>query len=129
MFYRIISTTLSIVLTCALLPVLAAAKQTSQEAKFKQKIVGWGTNKQVAVELNSGQKFKGRIANIQDDLFTVQIVQQGQISSREVRYQEIKKISDQDGSKAGKVIGYTTIGVLAGLGIFALGVLVIQASN
>ncbi len=83
-------------------------------AQYKAKVVSWGTNKQVNIQLFSGEKIGGRIAEIKDDLLIVQLAENGQIVSREVPYENIKKISDVVG--AGKVVGYTALGVLAGIG-------------
>ena len=83
-------------------------------AKNKSKVVSWGTNKQVNIQLFSGEKIGGRIAEIKDDLLVVQLAENGQIIKRDVPYENIKKITDVVG--AGKVAGYTALGVLAGIG-------------
>lgn len=83
-------------------------------AQYKAKVVSWGTNKQVNVQLFSGEKISGRIADIKDDLLIIQLAENGQIVKRDVPYENIKKITDVVGS--GKVAGYTALGVLAGIG-------------
>lgn len=83
-------------------------------AKNKTKVVSWGTNKQVNIQLFSGEKIGGRIAEIKDDLLIVQLAENGQIVKRDVPYENIKKITDVVG--AGKVAGYTALGILAGIG-------------
>ena len=83
-------------------------------AQYKAKVVSWGTNKQVNVQLFSGEKISGRIAEIKDDLLIIQLAENGQIVKRDVPYENIKKITDVVG--AGKVAGYTALGVLAGIG-------------
>lgn len=83
-------------------------------AQYKAKVVSWGTNKQVNVQLFSGEKISGRIADIKDDMLIIQLAENGQIISREVQYENIKKISDVVG--AGKIAGYTALGILAGVG-------------
>ena len=70
-------------------------------AQYKAKVVSWGTNKQVNVQLFSGEKISGRIADIKDDMLIIQLAENGQIISREVQYENIKKISDVVG--AGKI--------------------------
>ena len=120
-------------LLCALFvtPSLAQTnnKQLEKEAKLKQRIVAWGTNKNVAIKLKSGEKLEGRIAEIKDDLFAVQFVDKDKVTSREFRYSDVDKISSKDGGKAGRVVGYTALGVLAGVGVFFLVVLGIWARN
>lgn len=124
--------TLSLLL-CLLFVVSAYAqtnnKQLAKEAKLKQRIVAWGTNKNVAVKLKSGEKLDGRIAEIKDDLFAVQFVAKDRVTSRELRYSDVDKISGKDGGKAGKIAGYTALGVLAGVGVVFLVVLGIWARN
>ena len=104
-------------------------KQLEKETKLKQRIVEWGTNKNVAVKLKSGEKLDGRIAEIKDDLFAMQFVDKDKVTSREFRYSDVDKISGKDGGKAGKVVGYTALGVLAGVGVFFLVVLGVWARN
>jgi hypothetical protein len=107
--------TLSLLL-CVLFVVPSLAqtnnKQLAKETKLKQKIVEWGTNKNVAVKLKSGDKLEGRIAEIKDDLFVVQFVDIDQVTSRDLRYSDVDKISAKDGGKAGKIAGYTALGGL-----------------
>ena len=104
-------------------------KQLEKETKLKQRIVEWGTNKNVAVKLKSGEKLDGRIAEIKDDLFAMQFVDKDKVTSREIRYSDVDKISGKDGGKAGKVVGYAVLGGLAGVGVFFLVVLGVWARN
>jgi hypothetical protein len=83
-------------------------------AQTKAKVVSWGVNKQVNVQLFSGEKIGGRIADIKDDKLIIQLAENGQIISRDVPYENIKKISDVVG--AGKIAGFTALGILAGIG-------------
>ncbi len=83
-------------------------------AEYKTKVVSWGVNKQITLRLFSGEKIDGRIAEIKDDLLIIQLASNGKITSRDVPYEDIKKISDVVG--AGKIAGYTALGVLAGIG-------------
>ena len=121
------------VLLCVLFVIPGTAqtnhKQLEKEAKLKQKIVAWGTNKNVAVKLKSGEKLEGRIAEIKDDLFAVQFVDKDKVTSRAINYSDVNKISGKDGGKAGKIAGYTALGVLAGVGVAFLIVLGIWANN
>lgn len=104
-------------------------KQLEKETKLKQKVVEWGTNKNVSVKLKSGEKLEGRIADIKDDIFAVQFLDKDKVASRELRYSDVDKISARDGGKAGKVAGYTALGVLAGVGVFMLVMVGIWANN
>jgi hypothetical protein len=120
-------------LLCLLLVIPGTAqtsdKQLVKETKLKQQLIEWGTNKIVAVKLKSGEKLEGRIAEIKDDVFAVQFVEKDKITAREIRYNEVNKLSAKDGGKAGKVVGYTALGVLAGVGVMFLVVLGIWARN
>jgi hypothetical protein len=124
--------TLSLLL-CMLFAVPSFAqtnnKQLEKEAKLKQKVVEWGTNKNVSVKLKSGEKVEGRIADIKDDVFALQFVDKDKVTSREIRYSDVDKISTKDGGKAGRVVGYTALGVLAGIGVFMIVILSIWARN
>lgn len=104
-------------------------KQLAKETKLKQKIVELGTNKNIIVKLKSREKLDGRIADIKEDFFAVQFVNKDQVISRELRYSDVDKISEKDGGKAGKVAGYTALGVLAGVGVIFLITLAAWANN
>lgn len=120
-------------LLCLLLvfPSLAQTnnQQQEKETKLKQKLVEWGTNKNVALKLKSGEKIEGRIADIKDELFVVQLVDKDKVTSRDIAYSAVDKISAKDGGKAGKVAGYTALGVLAGVGVVLLVMVGIWANN
>lgn len=121
------------ILLCLLLVIPGAAqtsdKQLAKETKRKQQLIEWGTNKNVVVKLTSGEKIEGRLAEIKDDVFAVQFVEKDKITAREIRYSEVSKLSAKDGGKAGKIVGYTALGVLAGVGVMFLVVLGIWARN
>ncbi len=104
-------------------------KQLEKEAKLKQRVVEWGTNKNVTVKLKSGEKLNGRIAEIKDDVFAVQFVDKDKVTAHEIRYSDVDKISGKDGGKAGRIVGYTALGVLAGTGVVMLAVLAAWARN
>ncbi len=111
---------------CAQTKTTAPAKQV----EFKKRIVDWGTNKSVNVKLNSGEKLDGRIADIQDQFFTLRtITGDGKVTTHEIAYSDVNKLSGKDGGKVGKVIGYSALGVLAGVGVFMVVVLAVWANN
>lgn len=121
--------------SCALCLLLLAAPALAQtatadaakEEALKKRVVEWGTNKNVNVKLKSGEKVKGRIAEISDEHFAVQFVEKGKVTSREVRYSEIKGISEK--GNAGDIAAGIVIGSLAAIGVVATVVLVAIASN
>ncbi|HEX4947347.1 MAG TPA: hypothetical protein VFZ34_11810, partial [Blastocatellia bacterium] len=120
-------------IVCALLVVPGFAqtnnKQLEKETKLKQKIVEWGTNKNVSVKLKSGEKIDGRIAEIKDEVFVVQLVDKDKVTSRDMRYSDVNKISEKDGGKAGRIAGYTALGVLAGIGATFLVIWAVLANS
>lgn len=94
---------------CALLCLLNAASlaQTNEE-KLKTKIVHWGLHKNVTVKLNSGEKLQGRVAEIKDEFFALQVLNQSPISMRQIPFREVHKLSghtDWDAQKARTYIG------------------------
>lgn len=96
---------------------LAQTKPTSAEkqATFKKQVVEWGTNKQVSGKLNSGEKFAGRIAEIQNELFVVQAVSKdGKVTSTPIHFSDLNKLSPKN--SAGRTAGFTALGVLAAVG-------------
>ncbi len=102
-------------------------KQKAKEAEFKRKVVEWGTNKQVSIKLHSGEKVEGRIATINDEAFTVQGLNNSSIISKDIRFSAIKKLSAK--GNAGKIAGYTALGVLAGVGAVVAVLFAVYASN
>ena len=97
-------------------PTLA---QSAPDEKLRHRVVEWGPNKAVGVELKSGEKIKGRIAAIKDDALTMQFLQQGKIETRDFRWHEIKKISLKQSTedKVRKTGGFIALGVLATLAV------------
>ncbi len=86
-----------------------------KQAEFKQRVVAWGTNKQVNVKLHSGEKLSGRIAEIQNDFFAIQFVaKNGQITSQPIKFSDINKLSAK--GNAGKTAGFTALGIMAAVG-------------
>jgi hypothetical protein len=124
MFRHAVSFTLTLLLTCTVATNFAFAKQP-KEVKLKQKIVEWGTNKNVSVKLKSGSKIDGRIAEIKDTNFAVQLVENGQVVTREISYSDVDKLSVK--GNAGRVAGRTALGVLAGVGAIFVMLFVIYA--
>lgn len=100
--------------------VASAAKQEAQEAKHKKRIVAWGTNKNVSVKLKSGSKIDGRIADIKDANFSVQLVENGQVVNRDINYSDVDKISGQGATSGGKIAGWIVLGASAAVGTLVL---------
>jgi hypothetical protein len=92
--------------------------QTSKAEKLRRKVVEGGVNKILTVKLNSGEKLKGRSAEIKFDILAIQMMEQGKIVTREVRWDEMNNVSlvSKD-EKARKIGGFIAIGVLATLAI------------
>jgi hypothetical protein len=87
----------------------------TQVEEFKRRVVEWGTNRNVSVKLKSGDKLKGRIAEIKDEYFAVQFVDKGQVTTREVPYADVKSISAKGKGGAGKTVAYAALGAAAGV--------------
>ena len=98
----------------------SATKQQEQEAKHKKRIVEWGANKRVSVKLKSGSKIDGRIAEIKENHFTVQLVENGQVVNREISYSEVQSISGKNGTSGAKIAGWIVLGAAAGVGTLVL---------
>ncbi len=93
-----------------------AQTKSSPEIKFKRQVVECGTNQNVKLKLNSNETLKGRIAEIRNDSFTLQLVDAtGQVNDREIAYSELSKVSKAGGKKAG---GTFKRGVLYGAGFY-----------
>lgn len=119
-------------LLCALLSITllnaASFAQTgSKEEKLKAKIVHWGLQKNVTVQLKSGEKLQGRVTEIKDDFFAVQILQQGQIATRQVSFAEIQKLSGHNDWDANKARNY--IGLAGAIGLVVFVVVNLTRSN
>ena len=114
-----------LLLTAFVNPTIA---QASKAESLRRKVIEWGTNKQVNVKLNSGEKVSGRIAEIQNDFFAVQAVtKDGKVSSQQINFGDIHKLSAK--GKAGRIAGHTTLGVLAGVGAIFVMLFVIYATT
>jgi hypothetical protein len=121
MIRHAVSFTLTLLLTCTVATNFAFAKQP-KEVKLKQKIVEWGTNKNVSVKLKSGNKIDGRVAVINDANFTVQLVENGQVVTRDINYSDVDKLSARGETRGGSIAGWIVVGAVAAVGtLFLIG--------
>ncbi len=109
------------------LPLLANPKQTKEE-KLKTQITNLGVSKNIIVNLNSGETFDGQIAEIKDAVFTVQVLKEGKTSNREINYTEVNKLSEKT-AKPGKIPGKVSVGLIAGIAVFAAVVAIAYIKN
>ena len=96
-----------------------ALAQLSKQEKLRARVVEWGPNKVVRLQLKSGAKLQGRIAEIKDDALSLQFLQQGKIDTRDFRWDEIKKVSLKNSTddKVRKTGGLLALGVLVTLAV------------
>jgi hypothetical protein len=132
MFRHALSLTLSLLLMCTFATHLSFAQtrttSSEKQAEFKKRVVEWGTNKQINVKLNSGEKISGRIAEIQDDFFAIQsVTKDGKVTSQQINFTDINKLSAK--RQAGSILGHTALGVLAGVGAVFVTLFIIYAAN
>jgi hypothetical protein len=122
MFRQVLSLTLAASLFAATVPQPGFAQTPAPDAarveEFKKRVVAGGTNRQVTIKFKSGGKLKGRVAEINDEFFSVQFVDKGQVTTREVRYDEIRGLSVKGNGSPGKTVAYAAIGAVAGLLVF-----------
>ncbi len=100
-------------------PTLAKPKQ-SKEEKLKSQVVSLGVNKAVGVILSSGELVTGRITEIKDTAFTVETLKEGKTANREIRFNEVNKLSAKALQKSGKFPGKLSTGLIIGGVIFAV---------
>lgn len=102
-------------LTALINPAFA---QSSQAGNLRRKAIEWGANKPVTAKLSSGEKVKGRIAEIKFDTLALQLVEQGKIVTRELRWDELNNVTlDSKDEKARKIGSFIALGVLATLAV------------
>ena len=96
-----------------------ALAQLSKQEKLRARVVEWGPNKVVSLQLKSGAKLQGRIAEIKDYALSLQFLQQGKIDTRDFRWDEIKKVSLKNSTddKVRKTGGLLALGVLVTLAV------------
>ena len=96
-----------------------ALAQLSKQEKLRARVVEWGPNKVVSLQLKSGAKLQGRIAEIKDYALSLQFLQQGKIDTRDFRWDEIKKVSLKGSTddKVRKTGGFIALGVLVMLAV------------
>lgn len=95
-----------------------AVAQSSQVESLRRKVSKWGTNNPVTAKLSSGEKVKGRIAEIKSDTLALQFVEQGKIVTRELRWDNLNNVTlDSKDEKARKIGVFIALGVLATLAI------------
>ena len=101
-----------------LLTANPAVAQSSKTESLRRKVIEWGVNKPIVVKFNSGEKLKGRSAEIKFDTLSVQLLEQGKIVTRDLRWDEMNKVAlDSKDEKARKIGSFIAIGVLATLAV------------
>lgn len=109
----------------AVKPTLA---QSSPDEKLRNRVVEWGTNKQVNVKLHSGEKINGRIAAIQNEYFEIQsAAKDGKITTQQINYSNINKLSAK--GNAGRTAGMTALGAMAAVGAIFVMLFAIYAAS
>ncbi|MFN7927405.1 MAG: hypothetical protein U0Y68_05575 [Blastocatellia bacterium] len=111
-------TFLTWLLTLALTASPAAAQ--SKEEKLKTKIIDWGLQKNVTVRLRSGETVVGRIAEITDDYFAVQGMNAGQVTTRNIHYNEVHRISGKGETDVRRVTQYIALGSMVLFAVLAV---------
>lgn len=95
-----------------------ASAQSAQTESLRRKVIEWGTNKPITAQLKTGEKLKGRIAEIKFDTLAVQLLEQGKIVTRELPWDDLNKISlNSKDEKARKIGGFIAIGVLVTIAV------------
>jgi hypothetical protein len=112
---RYLSLMLSVLL---LLTSNSVNSQTSKSESLRRKVIEWGINQPLTIKLNSGEKLKGRSAEIKFDTLAVQMMEQGKIVTRKLRWDEMNQVSRASkDEKARKIGGFIAVGVLATLAV------------
>jgi hypothetical protein len=87
----------------------AAASQAnaSQQPTLKEQVIQMPAGSQVEVRLLNKERFRGRLGEISDEGFTVQIAQENRIESRKVAFGDVKsvKVMGNNEKKRGILIG------------------------
>ena len=110
----------SLLLSGSLLAFLLtpASAQSAQAQSLRRKVIEWGTNKPITAQLKTGEKLKGRIAEIKFDTLAIQLLEQGKIVTRELPWDDLNKISlNSKDEKARKISGFIAIGVLVTIAV------------
>ena len=110
----------SLLLSGSLLAFLLtpASAQSAQAQSLRRKVNEWGTNKPITAQLKTGEKLKGRIAEIKFDTLAIQLLEQGKIVTRDLRWDDLNKVSlSSKDEKARKIGGFIAIGVLATIAV------------
>ncbi len=116
---RKISTLLLSGLMIFALTLRPALAQSAPDEKLRNRVVEWGPNKAIHIQLKSGEKLQGRIAEIRDDALAMQFLQQGKINTRDFRWHEIKKVALKNNTedKVRKTGGFIALGVLVTIAV------------
>jgi len=88
---------------------VARSGQAESKAKptLKEQVVQIPAGSQVEVRLLSKERFRGRLGEISDEGFSVQIARENRIETRKVTFNEVKsvKVMGNEGKKRGLLIG------------------------
>lgn len=112
-----------LILSLTIQPIFAQDKT----ARLKEKIVNWGQNKNVSVKLKTGEQITGRISEIKDDYFAVQSVNLGQVTTRQINFDEVQSASGKGETDARTLTRYIFLG--SGVLFTVLAVVSLTKSN
>jgi len=93
---------------------------TSHKPTLKEQVIQIPAGSQVEVRLLNQERFRGRLGDVSDEGFTVQIAKGNQIETRKLAFGDVKSMK-QIGGKT-----HTAIYILAGVGI-AFGIILVLA--
>jgi hypothetical protein len=118
---------------CVLLSLPLAAKPLPEKIRENLGKIPTGgivevTPKQTGTE--PVKKFKGRLTEVRQESFTVQVAEKDRMESREQRIDETQKVRDATKDSAGRTAGKVGLGILAGVGVlFVVALLIVAAGG
>ena len=121
---------ISIVLAWALLAPGAgfAAGQSSGDRKptIRERVIAIPAGSIIEVRTNQKQKLVGRIGEVTNDGFLMQVARNDKVEAMTLPYPDVKSVKaiarpgETEGSKAGRTVAYVILGGLAGIGALVL---------
>jgi hypothetical protein len=97
-----------------------AQAESAQKPTVKERILEIPPGTMIEVRLLNKQKIRGRLGEITNEVFSLQIARGNKIETQKVAFTDVKSLKKFESGEAGKMAGGVVIGILAALGILAV---------
>ncbi len=103
---------------------------TSEKTPLQQKVLEIPAGTLVEVRLKNKEKLRGRLGEVHETGFDMQVAAGDKVETRTITFHELKSIKKTEGGGTGRFIGHVALGTAIVIGVLILtGVIIAAASG